>query len=128
MSRLVGKPTMRFPNRSDTNRPVQAKKRASSLKFRIKVEEELHYPTSENKGADQLCGYSFADHTAKLICVFVFAYEDCWFSHEAAQILPVAVFFIRYDKNQAVQLQKLARALKLWILKEERLHWLLSGN
>ena len=35
MSRLVGKPTMWFPNRSDTNRPVQAQKRASSLKFRI---------------------------------------------------------------------------------------------
>ena len=25
--------------------------------------------------------------TAKLICAFVFAYADCWFSHEAAQIL-----------------------------------------
>ena len=25
--------------------------------------------------------------TAKLICVFVFAYADCWFSHEAAHIL-----------------------------------------
>ena len=24
--------------------------------------------------------------TAKLICVFVFAYADCWFSHEAAHI------------------------------------------
>ena len=24
--------------------------------------------------------------TAKLICVFVFAYAKCWFSHEAAQI------------------------------------------
>ena len=24
--------------------------------------------------------------TAKLICVFVFAHADCWFSHEAAQI------------------------------------------
>ena len=23
---------------------------------------------------------------AKLICVFVFAYADCWFSHEAAQM------------------------------------------
>ena len=29
-----------------------------------------------NKGADQL--------TPKLICVFVFAYADCWFSHAAA--------------------------------------------
>ena len=25
--------------------------------------------------------------TAKLICVFVFAYADCWFSHEAAQMM-----------------------------------------
>ena len=24
--------------------------------------------------------------TAKLICAFVFAYADCWFSHEAAQL------------------------------------------
>ena len=35
LSRLVGKPTTWFPNRSDTNRPVQAQKRARSLKFRI---------------------------------------------------------------------------------------------
>ena len=35
MSRLVGKPTMWFPNRSDTNQPVQTQKRARSLKFRI---------------------------------------------------------------------------------------------
>ena len=25
--------------------------------------------------------------SAKLICVFVFAYADCWFSHAAAKIL-----------------------------------------
>ena len=24
--------------------------------------------------------------TAKLICIFVFPYADCWFSHEAAQM------------------------------------------
>ena len=35
MSRLVGKPTMWFPNRSDTNRPVKAQKEARNLKFRI---------------------------------------------------------------------------------------------
>ena len=61
MSHLVGKPTMWFPNRSDTNRPVQAQKRARSLKFWIEVEEELYYPCSENKGADQLRGYREAD-------------------------------------------------------------------
>ena len=54
LSRLVGKPTMWFPNRSGTNRPVQAQKQARSLKFRIKEEEEVYYPCSENKGADQL--------------------------------------------------------------------------
>ena len=61
MSRLVGKPTMWFPNRSDTNRPVQAQKQAKSLKFRIYEEEEVCYPCSENKGADQLRGYRKAD-------------------------------------------------------------------
>ena len=35
MSHLVGKPTMWFPNRSDTNQAVQAQKQARSLKFRI---------------------------------------------------------------------------------------------
>ena len=44
---------MWLPNRSDTNRPVQAQKRARSLNFLIEVEEELYYPSSENKGADQ---------------------------------------------------------------------------
>ena len=52
----MGKPTW-FPNRSDTNRSVPSQKMARSLKFRIEVEEELYYPCSENKGADQLRGY-----------------------------------------------------------------------
>ena len=61
MSRLVGKPTMWFPNRFDINRPVQLQKQARSLKFWSYVEEELYYPSSENKGADQLRGYREAD-------------------------------------------------------------------
>ena len=52
---------MWFPTRSNTNRPVQAQKRARILKFWIYVEEELYYPSSENKGADQLRGYREAD-------------------------------------------------------------------
>ena len=52
---------MWFPNRSDTNRPVQAQKTARSLEFRIEAEEELYYPSSENKGADQLRGNREAD-------------------------------------------------------------------
>ena len=61
---------MWFPNRSDTNRPVQLQKQARSLKFWSKVEEELlYYPSSENKGAD----------------LRFFAYADCCFFHGAAQ-------------------------------------------
>ena len=52
---------MWFPNRSDKNRPVQAQKRARSLKFWIYVEGELYYQSSENKGADQLRDYREAD-------------------------------------------------------------------
>ena len=40
----------------------------------------MYYPSSKNKGADQLRGY------AKLICAFVFAYAVCWFSHGAAHL------------------------------------------
>ena len=61
MSRLVVKPTMWFPYRSDTNRPLQSQKRARSLKFRILVNENLYYPSSKNKGADQLRSYCEAD-------------------------------------------------------------------
>ena len=38
------------------------------------------------QGAKTKALISFAV-TAKLICVFVFAYADCWFSHEAAHLL-----------------------------------------
>ena len=50
-----------FPTRSDTNRPVQLQKMVSTLKFLIQEEEDLHYPCSENKNADQLCSYCTAD-------------------------------------------------------------------
>ena len=57
----MGKPTIWFPNRSDTNRAVQAQKMARGWKFRIEEVEELYYPCSENKGADQLRCYPEAD-------------------------------------------------------------------
>ena len=50
-----------FPNRSDTNRPAYSQRMARGLKFRIKKVEELYYPCSENKGADQLRSYCEAD-------------------------------------------------------------------
>ena len=65
---------------SDTNQAVQLQKMPRGLKFRIKIEEELHYPCGGNKGADQL------RVTAKLICVFVFAYAKSRFSRDAAHI------------------------------------------
>ena len=49
--------------------------------------DELFSPYQETR--DQVAKtkalISFAV-TAKLICVFVFAYADCWFSHDAAQM------------------------------------------
>ena len=61
LSRLVGKPTMWFLNRSDINRPVQSQKMARGWKFWIYKEEEMYYPCCENKGADQLRSYCEAD-------------------------------------------------------------------
>ena len=57
----MGKPTMWFLNRSDTNWPVSSQTLAKSLKFWIWKVHELYYPYSENKGADQLRGYREAD-------------------------------------------------------------------
>ena len=84
MSRLVGKLTMWFPNRSDTNWPVQSLKQARSLEFWIYLEEGLCHPCTVSVAKSKAL-ISFAV-TAKLICAFVFAYADCWFSHEAAQM------------------------------------------
>ena len=57
MSRVMRKPKFWFPTWSNTNWAVQLQKMARGLKFRIKNVEELYYLCSENKGADQLCGY-----------------------------------------------------------------------
>ena len=63
------KPTMWFPNRSDTNQAVQAQKMTRSLKFWIKEEGRLFYPCSENKGPDQLPSYCEIDlHLSFGIC------------------------------------------------------------
>ena len=77
-----GKPTMWFPNRSDTNRPVQSQKQARSLKFWIYKVEELYYPCSENKGADQLRSYCEADLRLcfRLCRLLVFPYGGSYFN------------------------------------------------
>ena len=61
MSRKARIPVFGDSDQSDTNRAVQAQKMARSLKFRIKEDEKSYYPSSENKGADQLRSYCEAD-------------------------------------------------------------------
>ena len=46
--------------RSDTNQAVQPQEMARGWKFLIKDVEVLYYPSSKNKGADQLHGYLIA--------------------------------------------------------------------
>ena len=102
MSHLVGKPTMWFSNRSDTNRPVQAQKRARSLKFRIEVEEELYIPSSENKGADQLRGHREADLRLcfRLCRLLVFPWGGSYFAK--AGILKASKQFMCYYRFKCV--------------------------
>ena len=80
--------------------------------------------------------------TAKLICVFVFAHADCWFSHEVAHyhdqnlshymshlVRKLAMWFpTRSDTNRAVQAQKMARGWKFWFKKVEELYYTCSKN
>ena len=61
MSPGVRKPTIWILSASDTNQAVQLLVMARDLKFCIKEVEGLYYPSSENKGADQLRGNREAD-------------------------------------------------------------------
>ena len=63
-----------FPTWSDTNQAVQLLKMASGFKFRIKIEEGLHY-VEKTKALISIM---------KLICVFVFAYAKRRFFHDSA--------------------------------------------
>ena len=62
----MGKPTMWFSNKYDTNRAVQEQKIARGWKFR---NSSVH--VAKTKAL-----ISFAV-SVKLICAFVFAYADC---------------------------------------------------
>ena len=55
------KPTMWFPNRTDTDQAIQAQKMTRGGKFWILKGEELYYWCSKNKGTDQLRSYCQAD-------------------------------------------------------------------
>ena len=81
MSRVMRKPTFLILTRSDTNPAVQSQKMARGLKFGCGKWRDCTIYVAKTKAL-----ISFAV-TAKLICVFVFPYAKCWFSHEAAHIL-----------------------------------------
>ena len=81
LSLVIRKPTFWFPTWSKTNQAIQLQKMAKGLKFRIEKVKGWYYLCSENKGADELCGY----------CVFVFAYAKRWFSHDVAHLQKSAV-------------------------------------
>ena len=67
---------MRFPNRSETNRPVQPE----TGNFGFRKKRHCTIRLAKTKALN-----SFAV-TTKLICAFVFAYAVCWFSYDAAHI------------------------------------------
>ena len=62
--------TMWILTKSDANQAAQPLEMAKGLKFWIKKIEGLYYPSSENKGADQLRGHREdqlrGDHEADL--------------------------------------------------------------
>ena len=68
------KPTFCFLIWSDTNQAVQPQK--PDFGFRKKRDCTIYVAKTK-----ALISYAV---TAKLICVFVFAYAKCWFSHDAA--------------------------------------------
>ena len=66
LSHLMRKPTMWFPNWSDTNRAMQAKKIARSLRFFNKRNGTIHVAKAKALISGAI--------TAQLICAFVFTY------------------------------------------------------
>ena len=73
------KPTFWFPTWSDTNRVAQPQKISRDLDFGFGKKRDCTIRVAKTKAL-----ISFAD-TAKLICIFVFAYAKCWFSHDYSQ-------------------------------------------
>ena len=117
---------MWFPNRSDTNRSVEAQKRARSLKFRISVEEELYYQKSENKGADQLRGYCEADLRLcfRLCRLLVFSRGGSFFKifkYYKACFASVWIC-VYYDMQQPIKHWKISDKGKMCSCLQQRRH------
>ena len=71
---------MWLPNRSDTNQAVQSE---AGWTFEILDFKKKRKCTIRVAKTKALISFVVA---AKLICVFVYAYADCWFSHRAAHM------------------------------------------
>ena len=80
------KPTFWFPTWSDTIQAVQLQKMARGLKFSIRKKMDCTIRVAKTKAL-----INFAV-TAKLICVFVFAYAKNKFSHDSAHIVKEEVY------------------------------------
>ena len=65
----------------------------------------------------------------KLICVFVFAYANCWFSHEAARICLSVKYtiFDSQDKNKKKINTCKTEQMRIFILRQSHGNfWLIS--
>ena len=69
MSRVMRKPPFWFPTWSDTNQAVKLQRMARGSIYVAKTKALISFAV-----------------TAKLICVFVFAYAKRWFYHDAAHM------------------------------------------
>ena len=83
----MSKPTMWFPIRSDAIRAAQAQKMARGWNFAFRKLRNCTICVVKKK-----VRISFTV-TAKLICAFGFAYANCWFSCDAAQMIVCFCFF-----------------------------------
>ena len=85
------KPTIWVPTRSDTNRPVQSQKMVKMLEI---LDLESRGIVSIRVAKTKALMMISSAVTAKLICAFVFAYADCWFSHNMAQLMVIVRFLV----------------------------------
>ena len=93
-------PTLLILTRSDLNQAVQPLEMARSLKFWIKEAEVLYYPSSDNKGADQLCSYCEADlHLCFRICkTLVFSQQLLKCFHHGIFLPPIRGIYSQEPK------------------------------
>ena len=83
---------------------------ARGLKFRIKEVEGLHNLCSENKDADQLCGYHAAD-----LCLCFRIYKKQIFSWHGSLSSPGVVAERRVKDLGAVQRMKSRQFMKMGV-------------